>query len=65
MSELAGLREDQIDAFVEVMVKKLSMFYFDNENPEVRLRVQVKQIVVDTLLLASGDVPLERWLEDG
>lgn len=48
------------------MVGKLALMSVGYDaNPEDRPtnRDEIKQVIVDTLLLASGAVPLERWLE--
>jgi hypothetical protein len=69
-----GLSEEEVEQFTDVMVGKLSLIYaHERSNPESEHwltsdkrsinRDEIRQVIVDTELLVTGKVPLDRWLE--
>ena len=62
----SSLTEEEIETFTDVMVCKLSMMslgFRDGDPLKPTNRDEIRQVIVDTMLLIDGTVPMERWLE--
>lgn len=64
----AGLTKEEVEQFTDVMVGKLAHLAY-TRSPDLPPgeigRDEVRQVVIDTSLLVSGKVPMERWLDGG
>jgi hypothetical protein len=66
MATKNSLTEEQIEQFTDVMVGKLASVRYlvhGTETPDKLVRDEIRVVIVDTMLLVDGALPLERWLE--
>lgn len=54
------MTQDELERFTDVMVQKCELLRQDDEG----FRNVIQQVIVDTELLVTGAVPIERWLDD-
>jgi hypothetical protein len=64
------LTQEELDKFTDVMIKKAAhghgwvdgRFYWRPGDEAEALRGLIQNVIIDTELLMTGRVPLERWL---
>lgn len=66
------LTQAEVDRFTDVMIKKAALghgwvdgrFHLRPGDEAEALRGLIQNVIIDTELLLSGKVPMERWLQD-